>query len=118
VILPDDVVVPVVVKYSSVVILPDDVVVPVVKYSSVVILPDDVVVLVVVVIVVLGIMGTAKKAICERMKYPVPHVLTLRKTCQWDCVDGVCGRLMFNKYSNIILYFLIRKNYSDVDIFI
>lgn len=55
---------------------------------------------------------------CERMKYPVPHVLTLRKTCQWDCVDGVCGRLMFNKYSNIILYFLIRKNYSDVDIFI
>jgi hypothetical protein len=57
-------VVPVVVKYSSVVILPDDVVVPVVvKYSSVVILPDDVVVLVVVVMVVLGIMGTAKKAI-------------------------------------------------------
>ena len=55
-------VVPVVVKYSSVVILPDDVVVPfVVKYSSVVILPDDVVVLVVVVMVVLGIMGTAKK---------------------------------------------------------
>jgi hypothetical protein len=44
------------------VILPDDVVVPVVvKYSSVMILPDDVVVLVVVVMVVLGIMGTAKK---------------------------------------------------------
>ena len=43
-------------------ILPDDVVVPVVvKYSSVMILPDDVVVLVVVVMVVLGIMGTAKK---------------------------------------------------------
>jgi hypothetical protein len=61
-ILPDDVVVPVVVKYSSVVILPDDVVVPVVKYSSVVILPDDVVVLVVVVMVVLGIMRTAKKS--------------------------------------------------------
>jgi hypothetical protein len=40
--MPDDVVVPVVVKYTSVVILPDDVVVPVVvKYSSVVILPDD-----------------------------------------------------------------------------
>jgi hypothetical protein len=44
------------------VILPDDVVVPVVvKYSLVMILPDDVVVLVVVVMVVLGIMGTAKK---------------------------------------------------------
>jgi len=44
------------------VILPDDVVVSVVvKYSSVVILPNDVVVLVVVVMVVLGIMGTAKK---------------------------------------------------------
>jgi hypothetical protein len=51
-------VVPVVVKYSSVVILPDDVVVPVVvKYSSVVILPDDVVVPVVVVMAVLGIMA-------------------------------------------------------------
>ena len=61
--MPDDVVVPVVVKYSSVVILPDDVVVPVVvKYSSVVILPDDIVVLVVVVMVVLEIMGTAKKS--------------------------------------------------------
>ena len=49
-----------IVKYSSVVILLDDVVVPVVvKYSSVVILPDDVVVLAVVVMVVLGIMGTA-----------------------------------------------------------
>ena len=49
-------------------ILPDDVVVPfVVKYSSVVILPDDVVVLVVVVMVVLGIMETAKKAILKKM---------------------------------------------------